>query len=246
MKLQIVSDLHLEYQTKPLEFMERMVHHSDDNSDTVLIAAGDIGKIVSSERIVKDFCSEFGYKGYVWVAGNHEFYHANNAIFVDNNNELLTTKIIENIRFLCTPLYSNFNPPSDRCGINDFVLTDYHMGKWTPKLHRETHKKCVELLTKELQSPFEGRTVVVTHWLPSHKSVDLQYFGDPLNEYFANHLDHIMEQYKPDMWVHGHTHTNCDYLLDNTRVLCNPAGYWNKYSEELENKNYNPNKIVEI
>lgn len=226
--------------------MEKMVHHTGDNSNTVLVAAGDIGKISWSLDIVEEFCNKHKYGDFVWVAGNHEFYYSNITKFVEDDNMLLTTNTVEGVKFIGTPLYSNFNPPSDRCGINDFNVTDYGTGKWTPKLHRETHKKCVDLLVKELGSPFEGKTVVVTHWLPSHRSVDLQYFGDPLNEYFANNLDYLIEQYKPDMWLHGHTHTNCDYILDKTRVLCNPAGYWNPYTEELENRNYNPNKIIEI
>jgi predicted phosphodiesterase len=246
MILQITSDLHLEYQSKPLEFMESQVHHTDDNSNTVLIAAGDIGKISWSLDIVEEFCEKHKYKDFVWVAGNHEFYYSNITKFVDDKDMLLTSKVIDGVRFLATPLYSNFNPPSDRCGINDFNVTDYGNGKWTPKLHREAHKTCVELLDNALNSPFEGKTVVVTHFLPSHKSVDPQYFGDPLNEYFANNLDYLIEKYKPSMWIHGHTHTNCDYVLDNTRVLCNPAGYWNKYSSQLENLNYNKNKILEV
>jgi hypothetical protein len=30
---------------------------------------------------------------------------------------------------------------------------------------------------------------------------------------------------RPRLWVHGHTHTTCDYELGSTRVACNPYGY---------------------
>ena len=26
-------------------------------------------------------------------------------------------------------------------------------------------------------------------------------------------------------WIHGHTHDACDYMIGDTRVLCNPRGY---------------------
>jgi predicted NBD/HSP70 family sugar kinase len=30
-------------------------------------------------------------------------------------------------------------------------------------------------------------------------------------------------------WVHGHTHSTHDYMIGNTRVLCNPRGYPREY-----------------
>jgi predicted phosphodiesterase len=27
------------------------------------------------------------------------------------------------------------------------------------------------------------------------------------------------------VWIHGHTHTPCQYVVGDTRVICNPIGY---------------------
>jgi len=30
------------------------------------------------------------------------------------------------------------------------------------------------------------------------------------------------------VWIHGHSHDRCDYLLGKTRVVANPLGYPNE------------------
>jgi predicted phosphodiesterase len=46
----------------------------------------------------------------------------------------------------------------------------------------------------------------------------------------------------PKLIVHGHTHDPCDYMIGETRVICNPRGY---PAEHPWYENYQP-KIVEI
>jgi predicted phosphodiesterase len=33
---------------------------------------------------------------------------------------------------------------------------------------------------------------------------------------------------QPKLWIHGHSHDRCDYLLGRTRVVANPLGYPNE------------------
>lgn len=79
----------------------------------------------------------------------------------------------------------------------------------------------------ELRRPFDGATVLVTHHLPSYRSVAPNFGGHPLNPCYASNLDGLIERYKPALWIHGHTHMSCDYQLGATRVVCNPRGYVN-------------------
>jgi Icc-related predicted phosphoesterase len=34
-----------------------------------------------------------------------------------------------------------------------------------------------------------------------------------------------IEKYRPELWIHGHTHVPCEYELFDTQVVCNPGGY---------------------
>lgn len=82
--------------------------------------------------------------------------------------------------------------------------------------------------------------LVITHHLPSYKSIAKKYQGSSLNPYFASNLDHLVRKLNPALWIHGHTHSNLGYLLGTTRIFCNPKGY------DRENPDWNPNCIVEL
>lgn len=89
------------------------------------------------------------------------------------------------------------------------------------------HELALEFLDKEL-SDTSYKTVVITHHLPSEKSVDKKFKGSPLNYSFVSNLDYLIEKYQPVYWVHGHTHTDCSYFIGETKVICNPKGYYNE------------------
>lgn len=54
--------------------------------------------------------------------------------------------------------------------------------------------------------------------------------NDVLNPAFASRLEDVIEQYQPDLWIHGHTHVPCDHEIFCTRVVCNPRGVPNRIS----------------
>jgi Icc-related predicted phosphoesterase len=70
--------------------------------------------------------------------------------------------------------------------------------------------------------------IVISHHLPTYASVAKQFAGDSLNPAFATENFELIEATKPAMWIHGHTHTPCDYMLGATRVICNPKGYYDE------------------
>jgi predicted phosphodiesterase len=76
------------------------------------------------------------------------------------------------------------------------------------------------------QAKKEGlKTFVVTHHAPTHLSVPDKYVGLGENEFYANHFEYRLEENGPDVWQHGHIHDSCDYVVGQTRVICNPRGY---------------------
>ena len=79
-----------------------------------------------------------------------------------------------------------------------------------------------------LDNVMEG-DIVVTHHLPSHRSVHPKYTGNILNRFFLGtmnlSLHNLMLRARPRAWIHGHTHESVDCLVGETRLLCNPYGY---------------------
>ena len=85
-------------------------------------------------------------------------------------------------------------------------------------------------ITQALSEPFEGVTVVVTHFAPSLKSADPRYGLTPGTAGFCNALDHLLP--KANLWLHGHLHCAHDYVHAGCRVVANPLGYARK-NEQL-------------
>ncbi|MFQ6005988.1 MAG: hypothetical protein ACE5OQ_10840, partial [Woeseia sp.] len=106
----------------------------------------------------------------------------------------------------------------------------------------QLHETSRAWLVTELQKTFNGRTVVVTHHLPATPSIASRYRNDPLNPAFASRLEDVIETYRPDLWVHGHTHVACDYEIHGTRVVCNPRGY----PTESSDRGFLPELVVEV
>jgi hypothetical protein len=82
--------------------------------------------------------------------------------------------------------------------------------------------------------------VVVTHHLPSYQSVPDCFRGDQLNRFYVCNQERLIVEKQPQLWLHGHTHTPCDYLVDETRIVCNPLGY------PYEANPTNCGKVIEV
>jgi hypothetical protein len=70
-----------------------------------------------------------------------------------------------------------------------------------------------------------GGDIVVTHHLPSPRSVPATYEGDPTNVFFVCDMEKLIEKRQPALWIHGHTHESCSHTVSATTVLCNPRKY---------------------
>jgi len=117
---------------------------------------------------------------------------------------------------------------------------------------RVRHRASVKWLREQLQIARDqgSRPVVVTHHLPSARSVSPKYARDELTPAFASHLDDLLPF--AQLWIHGHTHDSIDYVVQaegrQTRVVCNPRGYPLSRVEApvFENRNFNPALLLEI
>ncbi len=148
---------------------------------------------------------------WVWVDGDQEYY---------GNNELnVYVRLLENRvtdvngqRFIgCTLWTNNFKTKSI-----DFDI----ICKW--------HQKQVAWLWDLVEKKITKDAVIITHFAPSSKSAST----------FCNNLDQLVKESGAKLWIHGHTHESCDYMIRNTRVVSNPVGN--------ESTGYERNKIIEI
>ncbi|HUU46022.1 MAG TPA: metallophosphoesterase [Acidobacteriota bacterium] len=249
MKLQILSDLHLEI--NPCE-----VPAVGD----VIVLAGDIH--VGTEGIAWAK-SHLSGRPVVYVAGNHEFYRrlfpdlldelraeadGSNVVFLEND-----AFVIGGVRFLGATLWTDFtlngcarqeiNMAAAKHGLNDFRAIKKASGELLhPSDVAEVHCRSVEWLRARLAERHEGPTVVVTHHVPCIMSTHPQNRFDPLTAAFVNNLENLILDHQPAIWISGHTHYCSDYRIGETRLISNQRGY----SDIDDTGGFAPGRVIEI
>lgn len=251
MKIHILSDLHIEFAA-----FDPLSYEAD-----VIVLAGDIWfgsqGIAWARKAWPD-------KELVFVPGNHEYYRS--EIRIANEQMELSGKalgvhvlnrkkcIINGVRFLGATLWTDFglfgedqrNLAYEKAvaSLRDFHVIDYGKKVLTPQDTVKFNTEDTDWLEANLiHDIFDGPTVVVTHHLPSTSSVAERYRQQLLSACFASNFDHLLGHSK--LWIHGHTHDSFDYVLNSTRVICNPRGYC-RAGKSPENQNFNPGLVVEI
>ena len=99
---------------------------------------------------------------------------------------------------------------------------------------------CQHWLQAALAQPFDGRTVVVTHFAPTLHSADPRYGLSPGTAGFCNALDDWLPH--ADLWLHGHLHCPQDQRVGRCRIVANPLGYAHK-NEQLA---FSPVGLIEV
>jgi Icc-related predicted phosphoesterase len=184
-------------------------------------------------------------KRLVVIPGNHEYYHAPGRDAVKKElascEDINVASLLEGpweaggIRFIGAVGWFGTVNKQIRSQIADFAcIRDFDPETWCRNDRRRLKK---QLRKKAL------KTVVVTHHMPSPKSIHPRFEGSPLNPAFANDWEDLIVDYQPALWVHGHTHDSTDYVFGETRVVCNPFGYYGHYDQNPE---FDPGLIVEM
>ncbi len=261
MKIQIASDLHLEWVRH--RFPEARPLTPAPDAD-LLVLAGDIHSHDGALAAFRDWPVPV-----VYVAGNHEAYGTNlNGLLdhlrqeaQDHNIHFLELRGLElqGVRILGATMWTDYELMGTahaamahaQRNLMDHRAIGSGNGLFTPEKALERHRNSLTWLRAHLAQPFEGKTVVVTHHGPHPDGVAPQYKGDPLNGAFFSDLRHLMGDV--DLWVHGHTHSTVDLQEGRCRVLANPRGYplnlkmaASEQDLVYENKGFLPQLVVEI
>lgn len=171
------------------------------------------------------------------------------------------TIVLNNTRFIGTTLWTDFDALAVGNTIKDikgrdkaFSAANFYLRKAgmtqqdgtlqdVPFLAAEVRDEalaCQAWLNAALAAPFDGKTVVVTHFAPSLKSADPRYGVQPGTAGFCNALDALFEQ--ADAWLHGHLHCPSDYRVGRCRVVANPLGYARKNEQSA----FNAHKLISV
>jgi predicted phosphodiesterase len=239
MKIQILSDTHFECipPGEAEEFARGLL--STEPSDC-LVLAGDICSSARLRATLDIFCKLYTNPIY-FVCGNHEYWNSTPA------------EVRARISRIDAPHFHWLN----MCATNEFIggtlwfpdssearlmrnrWPDFHRidtDAETPDWIFRQNKLMVEYL---LQADLTGK-ILVTHHLPSKQSIAPPFQEADTNCFFLTDIEAIICDKKPALVIHGHTHCNLDYYIEETHVVCNPHGY------PEENPEFIPGLIVEV
>lgn len=268
MKLRVMSDLHL-------NFSKFEVPVSPEDTDTVLILAGDVCEIAHGKESYREFFQDVTdrFKLVLYVFGNHEYYDTSYIRaydqFMRECGHLDRLKVLdmdtldlEGVRFIGATLWSDFN------NANPLVMQDARSFMSDYSLirvgnHAEPYKRRLEpldtlkehqvmkpwIFEQVIQARLDGlKPVVITHHHPSFESVPEKFKANGLNGCYCSDLVDDVFDNGPDLWVCGHIHEKVDYLINKTRVLCNPRGYHVKKQRGAwdEDTSFDENLAVEV
>lgn len=190
----------------------------------------------------------------VYVPGNHDMYgrciygdvaelktiaQAQGVIFLEQE-----TVVIDGTRFTGGLLWSNFElwaSGTDReheavvaarlaasAEKSDYkrIFADRRAGRlMTPWDSRRRHQETITFIRAELSRPYDGPTVVATHFPVHVGSLQPQFMGDPDQPRYLSDHAALIEETQPDLWLHGHTHLAVRYRVGRTIISNNPRGY---------------------
>lgn len=99
--------------------------------------------------------------------------------------------------------------------------------KFSPEDSVKDHKAMLQFIDDSIKSRPEMPWVVVGHHSPSKLSTKPQYENDVMvnGAYSSDLSEFILDHPQIKVWTHGHTHHEFDYMIGNTRIVCNPRGY---------------------
>ena len=238
--IQIVSDLHIEYNNDaPVDPLHFITPSAD-----VLVMAGDIGSLYKYDQLhsfIKDIVPFF--KHVLYVPGNHEYYlppkyepksldqlkqvlqnlenSFDNFTILDQNSVQ-----IDNICIAGATLWSDL-----KCELPRFVRA-HHM---TTAIYKEHFESDLQYITDMIEYCSENnlKLICVTHHVPTFDATGDVFKDDRYSSLYCSDLNYLLEKDKVDTWICGHVHYNFDFITENgCRVVGNQSG---KRKDNIQN-----------
>ena len=248
MKLQILSDLHIEF--APYEFKR--------TDADIVILAGDIHLGQSGFKWALENITD---QKVIYVLGNHEFYREATPQLIRKLKQLskgTNIYVLENeavsikgVRFLGCTLWTDFQLLGNidvAIATAQLNVTDFQQIRMSPQYRKikpsntvAWHKTTRRWIEQEIESCKDDKIVIVSHHAPSIRSIPEKNRSAPLSAAFASNMNDFIKWTHAELWIHGHIHKSFDYVIGKTRVVCNPFG-----SIDETNDQFNPKFTLEI
>jgi predicted MPP superfamily phosphohydrolase len=255
MKINLVSDLHLEFMND--SEIDLLVKNICSTQADALVLAGDICTYNRPQKY-RDFLNTLAaeglYRKIFVVPGNHEYYGSTLDTEPPTGIDPIVTFlnkgtfVLDDVVFIGCTLWTDFNKNNPIDVLNSRHMNDYNfisqskqnLRDITPSLIYDLHKSELAWLDETLDQWADNeladwKRVVITHHGPTVQSIHPKYNLSGLNYSFTSDLKDFVLKHQPELWLQGHTHCSISYRVKETQVHVNPKGYGNENPDFLHN-----------
>lgn len=255
--VRFINDIHNE-----VNLYDVPAHPSD--KDTVLSLAGDIYDRKRLMPWIAELAPRF--KHVILVLGNHDYWNGSYELVVNTHKKYIKDHNLTNVHYLDNShvvidgiivfggtLWTNYNNQDPLTRLSTKEMNDYH------KIRTDNYQRRfgVSYATTQhmnflwnLKCALEDESLrgmpmfVVSHHAPCRLSLDDRYLDRHiLNGFYYTELsEFILDHPTIIAWHHGHVHSKKDYMLGDTRVICEPRGY----VEYEEMPDFDPFKMIDL
>jgi hypothetical protein len=165
-----------------------------------------------------------------------------------NNVWLVNNQVVahNNVSFICSTLWSKIDVVSAldiQRSISDFFSIQWQGQKLNTEQFNQLHNQSVQFLEKAFKEARTGKSIVVTHHVPTLYQYPNRYRNSPLNGAFVTELYDLIHDSGADYWIYGHHHYNIpEFKIGNTALLTNQLGYVHR----AEHWKFNATAMVEV
>lgn len=260
LKIQFVSDLHLEF----LQNRQYLQDHPLQVTGDILLIAGDSAYLDLPNSNLDTYGS---YSFWDWASrhyqqvivclGNHDFYaHYDLSTMPDSYCRQIRHNVhayynsvvsIGDIDIIISTLWSKIEPCDaflTEHNVSDFYRIKYNGHRLTAEDFNREHARCLQFIQQAVVESKAKTKIVLTHHVPTHLCTAQEFCGSTINGAFTVELGEYIVDSGIDYWIYGHSHRNIDAQISGTRILSNQLGYISH--GEHQHNGFDPARHIDI
>jgi predicted phosphodiesterase len=241
LKIQFVSDLHLEFPQNRQYLQDHPLQVTGD----ILLIAGDSAYLDLPNSNLDTYGS---YSFWDWASrhyqqvivclGNHDFYaHYDLSTMPDGYCRQIRHNVhayynsvvsIGDIDIIISTLWSKIEPCDaflTERNVSDFYRIKYNGHRLTAEDFNLEHARCLQFIQQAVVESKARTKIVLTHHVPTHLCTAQEFCGSTISGAFTVELGEYIVDSGIDYWIYGHSHRNIDAQIGGTRILSNQLGY---------------------
>lgn len=241
MKIQFVSDLHLEFAENRAYLEQYPLEVTGDvllvAGDTAYLDMLDSGVDTYSRYAFWDWASEH-YRQVIVCFGNHDFYgHYDIATIPDGYCKAIRPNVqayyngvvhLNDIDIIVSTLWSHIEPYNaymTERGVSDFYRIRYDGYRLSADTFNQEHERCLRFVKRAVSESEAKCKIVLTHHVPTELCTAPEFRESLINGAFTVELGNYIAESGIDYWIYGHSHRNIEAQIGETRILSNQLGY---------------------